>query len=123
MIMKRTITGILALVVVLTLAFSLISCGTNEKRQEALDKHTAVAIAFNEVATLINENSYYLDATVISDYQQMSQLLNRYTEILQGNQEISDEKYDEMIAWFDQVEEWIQDTKAEIESMLSGAEQ
>ena len=121
--MKRTITGILAVVMVLTLVFGLTSCGTSEKKQEALDKHTAIAAAFNEVAIMINENAGSLDASVISDCQQMSELLNKYTDILQSGQEISDEKYDEMIAWFDQVEEWIQDTRAEIESMLSGAEQ
>lgn len=121
--MKRTITGILAMVMVLTLAFGLTSCGTSEKKQEALDKHTTIATAFNEVAILINENSDNLDNTVISNYQQMSELLNKYTDILQGDQEISDEKYDEMIAWFDDVEVWIQDTKAEIETMISGAEQ
>lgn len=121
--MKKTITGILALVMAVTLALSLTSCGTSEKKQEALDKHTAIAVAFNEVAVMINENSDNLDISVISTYQQMSELLNKYTDILQGDGEISDEKYDEMIAWFDQVEDWIQDTKAEIETMLSEAEQ
>lgn len=53
----------------------------------------------------------------------MSELLNTYTDILQSGREISDEKYDEMIAWFDDVDVWIQDTKAEIEAMLSDAEQ
>ncbi|MGN0171924.1 MAG: hypothetical protein ACI39E_03980, partial [Acutalibacteraceae bacterium] len=105
--MKRAITGILALVMIFTMA--LTGCTANEKRQEALDKHTAIATAFNEVATLINENADSLDVTVISRYQQMSELLNTYTDILQGGGEISDEKYDEMIAWFDEVEDWIQD--------------
>lgn len=121
--MKRIITGILALAAVLTLVFGLAGCGTNEKRQEALDKHTAIALSFNEVATMINENADDLDVVVMSNYQQMSELLNTYTDILQSGREISDEKYDEMIAWFDDVDVWIQDTKAEIEALLSDAEQ
>ena len=121
--MRKSIAVIITLVTVITLLFSFTSCGTNEKKQEALDKHTEIALAFNEVAIIINENIDRLDASVVSDYQQMSELLNKYTDILQGDQEISDEKYDEMIAWFDQVEGWIQDTKAEIESMLSESEQ
>lgn len=120
--MKRTITGILAMVMVLTLAFGLTGCAINEKRQAALEKHTEIATAFNEVAIMINDNSEYLDETVIYNYQQMSELLNKYTDILQGDGEISDEKYDEMLAWFDDVEIWIQDTRAEIETMISEAE-
>lgn len=121
--MKKAVSMILAATIICTLALGLTGCGTNEKKQEAIEKHTAIAISFNEVATMVNENADILDGTVISTYNQMAELLNRYTEILQGDQDIPDEKYDEMIAWFDDVEYWIEDTKAEIEVMISEAEQ
>ena len=46
-------------------------------------------------------------------------LLNQYTEILQGDAEIEDSKYDEMIEWFDQVQTWIGETKTYIETGLN----
>ena len=49
----------------------------------------------------------------------MSALLNQYTEILQGDAEIEDSKYDEMIEWFDQVQTWIGETKTYIETELN----
>ena len=116
--MKKTLT-VLSVVLVLVMMIGLVGCGVSEKKQEAIDKHTEVALAFNEVATLINDNKDALDSDVIDTYQQMSTLLNQYTEILQGDAEIDDAKYDEMIAWFDEVQTWIGETKTSIEDMLN----
>ena len=116
--MKKTFVSIMSITMVLSLLFCLSGCGVSEKKQQAIDKHTAVSVSFNEVANLINENKEALGDEIISNYQQMSDLLNQYTEILNGNAEITDEKYDEMIAWFDQVKEWIEKTKAEIEERI-----
>ena len=116
--MKKTLT-VLSVVLVIAAMIGLVGCGVSEKKQEAIDKHTEVALAFNEVATLINDNKDALDSDVIDTYQQMSTLLNQYTEILQGDAEISDEKYDEMIAWFDKVQKWIGETKTYIDTELN----
>lgn len=116
--MKKTLT-VLSIVLVIAAMIGLVGCGVSEKKQEAIDKHTEVALAFNEVATLINDNKDALDSDVIDTYQQMSTLLNQYTEILQGDAEINDAKYDEMIAWFDEVQTWIGETKTSIEDMLN----
>ena len=116
--MKKTMT-VFSVVLALILMIGLAGCGESAKKQEAIDKHTEVAVAFNEVATLINENKDFLDTDVVDTYQQMSDLLNQYTEILQGDAEISDEKYDEMIAWFDKVQKWIGETKTYIDTELN----
>ncbi len=122
--MKKAVMGILSVVMVLTLAFSLVGCGVDsEKKQEAIERHTQIAASFNEVATLINDNADLLDNEVITAYREMSDLLNVYTDILNGDQEISDEKYDEMIKWFDSVDEWVAETKSDIEATLAAAEQ
>ena len=115
--MKRTVT-VLSLVLVLILTIGLVGCGESEKKQEAIDKHTEVALAFNGVATLINENKEWIDSDTLDVYRQMSDLLNQYTEILQGDAELEDAKYDEMIAWFDQVLTWVNETKTYIETEL-----
>ena len=115
--MKRTVTA-LSLVLVLILTIGLVGCGESEKKQEAIDKHTEVALAFSGVATLINENKEWIDSDTLDVYRQMSDLLNQYTEILQGDAELEDAKYDEMIAWFDQVLTWVNETKTYIETEL-----
>ena len=40
----------------------------------------------------------------------MAELLNRYQGFLQGDQEFSDEQYDEMIDWFHSVQDWVAET-------------
>ena len=54
-----------------------------------------------------------------STFQQMSELLSQYKDILEGDSEIEDDKYDEMIEWFGTAESWISDAKAEIETALA----
>ena len=115
--MKKTVT-VLSVVLALIFMLGLVGCGENEKKQEAVDKHTEVALAFNDVAVLINANKDFIDSDLVDTYRQMSELLNQYTAILQGDAEISDEKYDEMISWFDEVLTWVGQTKSYIENEL-----
>lgn len=117
--MKKTVKNIFAFVLVFTFIFSLTGCLVNEKKEEAIEKHAAVATSFNEVATLINNNSDKINSEVISTYQEMSNLLNQYTQILESDEDLSDEKYDEMINWFKSVEDWVKETKTEIEAMVN----
>ena len=44
------ISAMLAIVMLI----GLVGCGDSEKKQEAISKHTEVALAFNDVAALIN---------------------------------------------------------------------
>lgn len=78
--------------------------------------------SFNEVATLINNNSDAIDDEIISTFQEMSALLTQYKDILEGDGDITDEKYDEMIKWFSDVQTWSKDAKTDIETALTNAQ-
>ena len=108
------ISAMLAIVMLI----GLVGCGDSEKKQEVISKHTEVALAFNDVAALINENKDFLDSDIVDTYQQMSALLNQYTEILQGDAEIEDSKYDEMIEWFGSVKDWVAAVKDDVSNTI-----
>lgn len=117
--MKKIITLLLSTVMILSLTLCLAGCGDNPKKQEAIDAFNTTSTEFNEVATLINDNADAIDSEVIEIFQEMSALLSEYKDILEGDAEISDEKYDEMIEWFGTAQDWIKDAKAEIESAVN----
>ena len=81
---KKTLSKILAAITVLALVFCLAGCG-NSKKDEAIDAFNSTSASFNEVATLINENSSAIDGDIIETFQEMSALLSQYKDILEGN--------------------------------------
>lgn len=119
--MKKVLTALLSVTVILSLVLCLSGCSVNEKQQEAIDAFNTTSASFNEVATLIN-NSDAIDDEIISTFQEMSALLTQYKDILEGDDDISDEKYDEMIKWFSDVQTWSKDAKTDIETALTNAQ-
>src|SRR5574344_1632304 len=104
--MKKTVTSLMAMAIAIAMMFSLSACGTNAKKQEAIDAFNSTKTVFNEAANLINDNPDMFDDDTISTFQEMSALLTQYKELLDGDTEISDEKYDEMITWFSTTKSW-----------------
>ena len=98
--MKKTSTKLLALLLALVMVFGLTACGENPKKDEAIDAFNKTSTAFNEVANIVNENADSMKEDDIKTFQEMSELLTTYKNLLEGDGEISDEKYDEMITWF-----------------------
>ncbi len=115
---KKLFTWAMAVMMVLSLA----ACGENEKKQEAIDAFNATANTFNETANLINANLDVMDGEVVSVCQEMSAVLSEYTTLLEGDTELTDEAYDEMIAWFADAKAWAADSKLELETALAEAE-
>lgn len=107
--MKKKLTAILSIILVLGLLVCLTGCGEN-KKQEAIDEFNTTAAAFNEVKDIVNANASEIPEDVIADCQSMAELLNRYQGFLQGDQEFSDEEYDGMIDWFHTVQDWVAET-------------
>jgi hypothetical protein len=107
--MKKIIATILLAVICL----SFVACGGTDK-QPAIDAFNATSQNFNELATAINADIEAYDEEVITTLTDMANLLAQYQEILSGDQEISQENLDEMIAWFADVDEWIDAVKAEL---------
>lgn len=119
--MKKTSTKLLALLLALAMAFGLAACGENPKKDEAIDAFNKTSTAFNEVANIVNENADSMKEDDIKTFQEMSELLTTYKNLLEGDGEISDEKYDEMITWFGTVQNWISQVKTELNGAFNSS--
>ena len=108
--MKKNLKAIVSIILVLGLLVCLTGCGENEKKQEAIDEFNTTAAAFNEVKDLVNANASEIPEDVIADCQSMAELLNQYQGFLQGDEEYSDDQYDQMIEWFHSVQDWAAET-------------
>ena len=115
--MKKTVRSIVALVLALGLLLCLAGCGGDSNaKQEAVAEFNTTSEMFNKVGTFVNEHASEIDdEDVISSCQQMAQMLNRYAEILENNDDLTDDEYAQMIEWFQSVQEWTADTQAMID--------
>ena len=107
--MKKVTSLLLALIMCL----SLVACGGPDK-QPAIDAFNKASDAYDEVATIINENPDAYDQEVIDTLNEMADVLIQHKELLESDDEIEQEKLDEMIAWYGDVEAWVADVKAEL---------
>ncbi len=108
-IMKKLISTLLALVMCLSLA----ACGAD--KQPAIDAFNEAKTAFNEVAAVINEDPAAYDKEVIDTMNKMSSILQQHGELLSSDEDIEEEKLNEMIEWYGTVKEWVADMKAELD--------
>ena len=83
-------------------------------KQTAIDEFNATSAAFNEVANAINADPSAFDSEVIDTMQQMSDLLNQYQQMLSGDDEYTQEDLDKMTEWFGQVQDWVDQVKADL---------
>ena len=107
--MKKISSLLLALI----MCMSLVACGGPDK-QPAIDAFNKASDAYDEVATIINENPDAYDQEVIDTLNEMADVLIQHKELLESGDEIEQEKLDEMIAWYGDVEAWVADVKAEL---------
>lgn len=107
--MKKLIALVLALVLCLAVA----ACGGPD-RQPAIDAFNKARDAFNEVATVINADIEAYDEEVITTMTEMANLLEEHRQVLEGNEELTQEKLDEMLAWYGEVETWVASVKADL---------
>ena len=108
--MKKSVRSIVALVLALGLLLCLAGCGgDSEAKKEAIAEFNTTSEMFNKVGTFGDED-------VISSFQQMAQMLNRYAEILENNDDLTDDEYAQMIDWFHSVQEWTEEIQAMIDA-------
>ena len=105
---------VLSLALVLALCLSLAAC-FGPDRQPAIDAFNEAKDAFNEVANIINANPEAYDAEVITTMNEMASVLEMHKAALEGTDELTQEKLDEMIAWYDSVIEWANALKLDME--------
>lgn len=104
--MKKNVMRIAALLLLLSLLLSLTACGENAKRQEAVDAYSKAADAYNVMADKMNNYADVIDEDILADCQSMGDMLQRYSDILNTRDDLTDDQYDEMISWFASVEDW-----------------
>ena len=107
--MKKITSLLLAFI----MCMSLVACGGPDK-QPAIDAFNKASDAYDEVATIINENPDAYDQEAIDTLNEMADVLIQHKELLESGDEIEQEKLDEMIAWYGDVEAWVADVKAEL---------
>lgn len=107
--MKKLISLVLALVLCLALA----ACAAD--RQPAIDAFNHAKDGFNEVANIINADIEAYDEEVIEVMTEMANTLELHKQRLEGDEELTQEQLDEMIAWYADVEEWVASVKEELE--------
>lgn len=105
--MKKVIALVLAVFMCLTLA----ACGGPDK-QPAIDAFNSAKDSFNEVATIMNADIEAYDDELVNVMVEMSGVLEQHKALLEGDEELTQEKLDEMIAWYAEVEEWAAQVKA-----------
>ena len=115
--MKKNVMRIAALLLLLSLLLSLTACGENAKRQEAVDAYSKAADAYNVMADKMNNYADVIDEDILADCQSMGDMLQRYSDILNTRDDLTDDQYEEMISWFASVEDWT----GEIKDMLDAS--
>lgn len=116
--LKKTITAILSFAMIFSMMLGLTGCGS-QKKEEAIEAFNKTSEVFDETVELINANPDVVSEATFNSYQEMQVLLTQYKELLEGDDEISDESYDEMIEWFGDAEEELKEFKSEIEAAIS----
>ena len=104
---------LIALVLALVLSISLVACGGADK-QPAIDAFNKASTAFDQVAAVINAEPDAYAEEVIDTMIEMATVMQEHKALLEGNDEISEESLNEMIAWYGEVEAWVADIKAEL---------
>ena len=108
--MKKVVALLLAVV----MCIALVACGGGVDRQPAIDAFNAASSAFDEVANIINADPEVYDQEVIDTMIEMSEVMTEHKALLEGDDELTQETLDEMIAWYGDVEQWVADVKAEL---------
>lgn len=116
--LKKTIAAILSLTMIFSMMLGLTGCGS-QKKEEAIEAFNKTSEVFDETVDLINANPDVVSEETFNSYQDMQDLLTKYKELLEGDDEISDENYDKMIEWFGEAEEELKGLKSEIEAAIS----
>ena len=69
---------------------------------------------FNEVANIINENPQAYDQDLVDTMVDMAGVLNEHKQILESDDDVEEEKLQEMIDWYGTVDEWVAQVKEQI---------
>ena len=104
---------IVALMMVLAMALSLAGCGGGPDRQPAIDAFNAANTAFTEVAEAVNSGAVVMDQADVDYLVELAGIIEEHKAVLVDDSiELTEEKLEEMIGWYAQVEASMAEVKA-----------
>ena len=95
------------------MGLSLVAWGGADK-QPAIDAFNKPSTSFNEVANIINENPQAYDQDLVDTMVDMAGVLWGRGQSLESDEDVEEEKLQEMIDWYGTVDEWVAQVKEEI---------
>ena len=111
--MKKTMKKLMVLIMTMMMGMSLVACGGADK-QPAIDAFNKTSTSFNEVANIINENPQAYDQDLVDTMVDMAGVLNEHKQILESDDDVEEEKLQEMIDWYGTVDERVAQVKEQI---------
>lgn len=105
---------VVALLLAVMMCFALVACSAPDK-QPAIDAFNEASTAFDALANEINANPDAYAQDVFDTMNEMADVMTQHKELLESDEEITQEKLDEMIAWYGDVLEWVESVKTELE--------
>jgi len=108
-IMKK----LLSLLLTLVMCLSLVACGGPD-RQPAIDEFNEASTAFDALVEIINKDIEAYPQEVIDLMVEMSEALTLHKETLESDEELTEEKLNEMIEWYNVVDQWVIDLKKDL---------
>ena len=103
----------LYLLLTLVMCLSLVACGGPD-RQPAIDEFNEASTAFDALVEIINKDIEAYPQEVIDLMVEMSEALTLHKETLESDEELTEEKLNEMIEWYNVVDQWVIDLKKDL---------
>ena len=113
----KKIVGIL---MVMLLSVTLVACGGVDK-QPAIDAFNNATSVYDALVNEINADISAYPQELIDVMMEMSEALLENKAILEGDQELTQEQIDSMIAAFGDVENWAKETSSELANLKNVA--
>lgn len=101
---------LIAFVLVLVMCLSLVACGGPDKNT-AIDAFNEANTAFAELANKVNADNDLVSAEDVEVLQEISEKTIEYSDLLKSDEEISEEKINEIVNWGKEVKETIAEIK------------
>ena len=95
------------------MCMSLAACGGPD-RQPAIDEFNEAAAAYDAMIELIGEDTDEYPEEALEVIAQMGEALTLHKQTLESDQELTEEKLNEMIEWYNTVDQWVVDIKADL---------
>lgn len=100
-------------ILVWMLCIFLAGCNGGADRPAAIAAFRAANAAFTDLAAVMNENLAVYPEDIVDVMRDMSAVLREHKELLESEEPLEEAALKEMITWYDAVEDWIADVKAE----------